>query len=329
MWLTGWQYRKQINLTGSSGAGTNYPILLKIGESSGASGYNFHIEGKSANFPSSKNQGGDLRFTASDGTTLLDFWVEKVTGTSPNRVAYVWVEVSADLGSNQSIYCYYRNSSASNYSNGDNTFLLFDDFDGSTLNSSKWTYGGSYSLSNSILLIGPGNLSFVYSQYSSFQAPIAIESYVRDTSSSGSYTQTWCGFNNYPSGNNAIRIGDWWDKSYVVYSKVVSGTETRTESSVPESTAMNSYNKYKTTYTTSNISYYMNDNLLGSYTSGIPAGDMRVSAGTCDSNSVSSVSVDYIFVRKYTSSEPAFSSAGNEETPPSVIAARRGLIMSM
>ena len=128
-WLSGWTYRKKITIAGATGAGTNYQVLLKIGESSGASGYNFHLEGTSASFPSGKNSGGDLRFTSSDGSTLLDFWVETVTGSSPNRIAYVWVEVADDLGSNRDIYCYFGNSSASNASNGANTFLGFRDFD--------------------------------------------------------------------------------------------------------------------------------------------------------------------------------------------------------
>jgi hypothetical protein len=70
-WLTGWQYRKQITIQGSTGAGTNYTVPLNVGESSGATGYNFHIEGNSANFPSGKNQGGDLRFCYSPDTEIL------------------------------------------------------------------------------------------------------------------------------------------------------------------------------------------------------------------------------------------------------------------
>lgn len=122
MWLTGWQYRKKITINGSSGAGTNYQVLLKVGESSGAAGADFHVNGHSAIFPSANNS-GDLRFTASDGTTLLDFWVEKVEGTTPNRVAHCWVKVSADLGTNQDIYCYYGNVSATNVSSDTNTFI--------------------------------------------------------------------------------------------------------------------------------------------------------------------------------------------------------------
>ena len=60
-WLSGWQYRKSVTISGSTGAGTNYQVPLNIGESSGATGYNFHLNGHSASFPSDKNKGGDLR----------------------------------------------------------------------------------------------------------------------------------------------------------------------------------------------------------------------------------------------------------------------------
>jgi len=69
--------------------------------------------------------------------------------------------VADDLGSNVDIYCYYGNSVASNVSNGDNVFDLFDDFDGS-LDTNKWTTTGSdYLISNSNIklntdLVNPG-----------------------------------------------------------------------------------------------------------------------------------------------------------------------------
>jgi len=124
LWLSSdWQYRKKITIQGQSGAGTNYQVLLKVGESSGASGYDFHVEGHSANFPNDQNQSGDLRFTKSDGITLLNFWVEKVEGTSPNRVAYCWVKITDNLDNNVDIYCYYGNSNADNVSSITNTFI--------------------------------------------------------------------------------------------------------------------------------------------------------------------------------------------------------------
>jgi hypothetical protein len=154
--LIGWKYRKQINITGQSGAGTNYQVLLKIGESIGSSNVDFNLDMLSAKFPSAKNDGGDLRFTSSDGITLLNFWVEDVSGTAPNRVAKIWVKVADDLGTNKSIYCYYGNFNTHNASNGDGTFLLFDDFEGTgDVDNSKW--GTVYTVSlqgNSIARVG-------------------------------------------------------------------------------------------------------------------------------------------------------------------------------
>jgi hypothetical protein len=148
--LSQWKYRKAFQITEQAGQNlTDYQVLLKIGESSGATGANFHLEGLSAIFPSEKNQGGDLRFH--DGQNELSFWVENVTGTSPNRIAYVWVKIPS-LSANQTktLYCYFGNSAATNASNGDNTFLLFDDFDDGVISSTKWADGAvkNYVLEN-------------------------------------------------------------------------------------------------------------------------------------------------------------------------------------
>jgi len=74
--------------------------------------------------------GSDIRFTASDETTLQDYWVESwdTSGTSK-----IWVEVTAPGTS--TIYMYYGNATASSASDGDTTFEFFDDFSGDL---SKW-----------------------------------------------------------------------------------------------------------------------------------------------------------------------------------------------
>jgi len=131
-----WPYRRKITISGQTGAGTDYQVKLLVGESVDATGENFDLGGHSEKFPSGSNYSGDLRFTLDDHETLLDFWVEEVSGTAPNRLATVWVEVSDSLESNLDVYIYYGNSEAKNSSNGDNTFLFFDDFSGDL---SKWT----------------------------------------------------------------------------------------------------------------------------------------------------------------------------------------------
>ena len=117
-WLDGWDHRQGITITGSSGASTNYQIKLDVT-------YDANMQ---PDFD-------DLRFTDDDGQTELDYWTEKYTASTS---ATVWVEVTDDLNTTQAIYMYYGNSTVSSLSDGDATFLFFDDFTGEAINSTKW-----------------------------------------------------------------------------------------------------------------------------------------------------------------------------------------------
>jgi len=71
---------------------------------------------------------GDIRFTDSDGTTELDYWMEdKVDGD----YAIFWVKVPniPAYPDTTTIYIYYGNPSATTKSNGADTFIVFDDFE--------------------------------------------------------------------------------------------------------------------------------------------------------------------------------------------------------
>ncbi|RLF12861.1 MAG: hypothetical protein DRJ69_00345 [Thermoprotei archaeon] len=83
----------------------------------------------------------DLRFVQIDNSTELPYWIErKVDG----QYAIVWINVSSQAMNDGKILMYYGNPSASSASNGDNTFLFFDDFEdgtsGEELSSAKWPY---------------------------------------------------------------------------------------------------------------------------------------------------------------------------------------------
>lgn len=136
-WLIGWTYRKSVTISRSFGAVTNYPMKVLVGESSGASGCDVQCNGHCL---SSFN---DLRFTKSDGTTLLDYWIESITGTSPNRVATVWVEFDSIVTSAIIFFLYYGKSVASAVSNGSNTFTKFDDYEWGSDGTDLATSGGS------------------------------------------------------------------------------------------------------------------------------------------------------------------------------------------
>jgi hypothetical protein len=325
-WLSGWSYRRKITISGSSGAGTNYQVLLRVGESSGATGSHFHLDQRSANFPSGKDQGGDLRFTADDGVTLLSFWVESVSGSSPNRVAHVWVKVSADLGTDQSIYCYFGNASATNASNGGQTFLFFDDFPGTSLDTTKWhlarwTGTGSYSATVSDgyvrISVGTATTAGIVSKVG-FSFPFVVEGVWRRVSA-----QNWHGIVQSSSGSDSDWVRHGYIGSTYYYQKRTAGSISTYQ--YFSRTPPTAFTKIGIIWTSSSSRYFE----AGSQVNTVTTQD-RWSTGTnyvqlfvADTGTAD---YDYVFVRKYVSPEPAFSSAGAIEVLPS---SRRLFLMSM
>jgi len=137
-YLANWSYRKAIVVAHTDdGAQANYQLKLLVGESSGATGEQVDCGGKVA------SDFDDLRFTADDGTTLLDYWIESITGASPNGLATVWVEVPSIAAhpDDTTIYMYYGGTETA-VTSGANTFIVFDNFergnDGDTVGG-DWT----------------------------------------------------------------------------------------------------------------------------------------------------------------------------------------------
>ena len=152
MSLVYWRYYRKITVTNSgSTALTDYQIKVSLDNT------NF-------DFSKANVDGSDIRFTDSDGTTLLSYWIEAYD--SSGQTATIWVKVpSIPTSSTKTIYLYYGNAGATSASNGDDTFIFFDDFDESSLDTTKWLQinGNASSLSNGLLSISangydPGKL---------------------------------------------------------------------------------------------------------------------------------------------------------------------------
>ncbi len=115
----GWSYQKTIILTPSTPS----------------SDYNVKILLDPSNFDYSQtfSAGADIRFKDQLDNSL-SYWIEtwNQTGTS-----VIWVKVP--IAGTGSFCMYYGNPSATSESNGETTFLFFDDFPGTTIDSSKWT----------------------------------------------------------------------------------------------------------------------------------------------------------------------------------------------
>ncbi len=115
-----WNYRKAITVSNSGSALTDYQVLVTIDTSS------LVTAGK---LLSSCN---DIRFTSSDGSTILNYWIESGCNTSSTKI---WVKIPSIANGTNTIYLYYNNTGASAASNGTNTFEMYDQFD----NIDNWT----------------------------------------------------------------------------------------------------------------------------------------------------------------------------------------------
>ncbi|MHA2362595.1 MAG: DUF2341 domain-containing protein [Candidatus Hodarchaeales archaeon] len=134
--LLDWNYKKEIALTATPE--DDYQIKIELNTS------NF-------NYTKANVDGSDLRFYDLN-TTSLNYWIESWNNTG---TSIIWVKIPT-FGTTL-IEMYYGNPSASAKSYGDGTFIFFDDFTGSSLNSEKWFIDtdvyNSFNINNSIISI--------------------------------------------------------------------------------------------------------------------------------------------------------------------------------
>jgi len=106
-----WHYRKQLTFNNADQSDnlTDFPVMVKLTSS------NFL-------FSKAKSSGEDVRFTDSDGETLLKYEIEK--WDADNEEAIIWVKVPQIDGSSatDSIYVYYGNAEASDGQDAENVW---------------------------------------------------------------------------------------------------------------------------------------------------------------------------------------------------------------
>jgi hypothetical protein len=301
-WPNGYTYRKQIILTGYTGAGTNFQVKLSIGNSSGG---NFNLVGHCTSFPN------DIIFTDSGGNTQLSYWIEDMTA---NPIT-AWVKVTDDLGSNRNIYIYYGKSAVSQ-SNGTNTFIFFDDFSGDL---SKWTIHkaqGVYPrIETGILVCGNGITSGEYGHtilgskatYTGFSDNVIEFKHIHTTSAIGevSFRGNFVGNTGYKgrwdarSGTEQVFLAPpyaGWANIGVAVTKWISAS---------------TWYRGKMIIHGSTLELYDNDALKQSMTDTTYSSAGEISL---QNHYGVSTSFDDVRVRKYNSPEPVYSSSGGEET---------------
>jgi hypothetical protein len=313
-WLSGYGYRKSHLVLNYTGAGTNYQVMITVvnGTGSDSAGTVYINKSSQANF-------NDIRFADVNGTTQLDYWMEESGNyCNPGANATFWVEIPGDLGTtNQTIYMYYGNSTVTSGSNGDNTFLFFDDFNDGSINTTKW----------GIYKSGTNN-------------PVEVNGELQANGTSDTRGGLW-GKSNWTT-SILCRMRVWIN---------VSSTNTHAGIHNYNGTADTGYcNLYR--YSSGNLKHYANNGTGGSSDTGVAAGTTNIldvsreippsganhsklllnntlktvrttyipltalPIGFGAEGATDGIRVDWCFMRKTIESEPSHSTWGAEETAP-------------
>ena len=303
-WLSGYQYRKKVTISGSSGAGENYQVKLTIGSSSGG---DFHLEGHCVDFPN------DIRFTDDDGETLLDYWIEDPT----QDPITVWVEVKDSLDNDVDIFVYYNNPSASSASDGDAVFEFFDDF---VTDLSKWVVSSDIVIENNALKIpaAADNANYLNSAYTNAALnPQGTALEIKTKISGGTSNDFW----NVGWRQDADTVYVSWH-SYSTgrdYDLLIKGVDAGAVYG-----EVSGYNDVYAQDEWHRFSLRVRENTLKLVDVNNPANELSSTDAFFGQITSANVGlgrwadygafyVDYIFVRKYADPEPTFSSAGSEE----------------
>ncbi|MCD6311951.1 MAG: DUF2341 domain-containing protein, partial [Elusimicrobia bacterium] len=140
-WISqNWQKRIPITINNGGSALTDYQVWIATSEFSSAQWSD--IKGGTG-----QSDLDDVRFTKSDKITPLNYWIDSDT----NNPTGFWVKVPSVPVGDSTVYIYYGNNNAGTGQSGDDTFIMFDDFEsystGDLNGQGGWTtetYGNAY-----------------------------------------------------------------------------------------------------------------------------------------------------------------------------------------
>ncbi len=307
-----WGYRKPITISNNTASAlTNFQVSVAV------------------TFVASMNiDFSDLRFTASDGTTLLNSWLEAKTNSAS---ATVWVKIpSIPASDSATIYMYYGNGNATDASNIDNTFLFGDDFPGTSLDTdTKWSvktggFGGEPTVSGGIMslttyLNGIDSKTFTLPGDTILEASVKIGNAATWGRALGAVTDNAANKPNilffFPDVAAGVELSSDLGSSRIV----AASRDDQNSDSTTVTNHDDSYHRYVIKYTESSQADYYYDNTQATInTAGaVPPATRELHPSfqfnQADSGADQGIFADWIFVRKYASADPSVST-GSEQT---------------
>ncbi len=283
-WNTSWGKRVQRNVNNASVALTDYQLKNTT----------TYDSDMNANF-------SDLRFTNDTGT-LIPYWIESKTDSS---TAEIWLKIpSISTTTGATVWMYYNNSAANSVSSISDTFVFGDDFPSSSIDLTKWDGDtGSVSVSSGIATLVCSGIQYVHSD-SSFAPDTILEARNKIP-----YT-VWASWGMRLAPQ---QMTQYMDGTNNWFSAADSGTS---EISTNWDTT-NIYTRKKFIWADSanSVSFFENDiertNSPLTVGANIPDESLNVVMGR---GAGVTIYTDWIFLRKYTATEPTWAADCAEET---------------
>ncbi|MDD5487187.1 MAG: DUF2341 domain-containing protein, partial [Dehalococcoidales bacterium] len=317
---TDWSYRKLVPVVNSTSTLADYQVKIVVASST---------DGDVSCGGNCQPDFDDVFFTADDGATPLSFWLESYTTSATSTF---WVKIpSLPESSTTNIYMYYGNDAISSLGDGDDTFELFDHFDGTELDPAKWYEcdGGPQSVANSEMelraTVTAGQRGIVYSTSTAFTVlpddtfGYSVKQRIKKNKDIGLYGAGFAGFREISacaSGNNAYAfLYGVTTTNNQAFSADGTGNNSGPQVTMASATTLD-YRIYETIWEPNQVRFYYENVLKYTETTYVPTSTSPVwfleGAGT-DAEDRRAY-FDWVFVRKITSPEPTIDTAGEQET---------------
>jgi len=224
------------------------------------------------------------------------YWIEHDESGNPNN--YVWVKIdSLPASQTKTVYAIKESGFSPN---GDDVFEFFDDFEGTSLNTNKWSILGTPSISNSIVtFIRNGVDEGIYS-IQKWDYPLIMEFRAKLIPNSAPVA----GIFDASNFNKGI---------FVQYSAEQNGHQSHvwkadgtTDSKIAFSVPANNWYVYKIVRESNFQKFYIDNSFENQYSQNDVMGNMPISFLVYYKDNAE-IYLDWTFIKKYTSNEPTVS----------------------
>ena len=300
---TDWDYRKSFTVDESDdGAMTDYQMAITVNRGAGVdAGNTVYVNGKcEADYD-------DIRFT-NDSGTLLDYWIESYDANT----AKIWVELDSVAADDTYFWMYYGNAAAAAYSDGDDTWIFYDGFNGIAIDEDKWTVAISTGLSFSGTEMLMTNVAGAYPYiYSDDLWPKSLRHGARVK-----FSATNLANNHFLSLKNVATT-----HYSLNYSKATANNLTTSQcgggaatTNYQPYTDVTAYHVYMQTWQTDEILLYQDTTLKYTRTLTIPTEDMYI---LCRGGSTVGgiMTMDWVYIGNWTDDDLVVDTWGSEEQP--------------